>query len=179
MSNKSGEPVTKSEQSRVKTTRATWLRPVFYVGAALIVLGLAGYFFQSNRPVIDRSITKDASFPVYVPKSSPAGYEINTEKTKLSSDTLTYTFSAKNDQKSDDIVVTVQPLPKNFSMQKLIGSGSVTTTNTDNGTLYDLSASQKSQYLLNTGDALIFFTSTSVIDTSAINHLASDLVKQD
>lgn len=153
-------------------------KPSVYFGAAvgLALVGWLIYYFAAAPSLIDKSIIKDISFPAYVPTRAPSGYKIEPGSVKSSGETLTYTFQSNEDDRG--IVVTVQPLPKDFNMKQLIGSGSVTTTNTDNGVLYDLSASQKTQYLLNTGDALVFFTSSSPIDTSTINSLASDLVKQ-
>jgi hypothetical protein len=126
--------------------------------------------------IIDRTIVEQASFPVYTPTTIPSGFVLDATRTQLSNGALTYSFIQKATNK--EIVVTVQPVPANFDMKKLIGNGTVTTTATNNGTLYDLSSGGKSQFLLNTGDALIFFTSDGSIDTATVNTLASDLKRQ-
>ena len=160
---------------RYKHTK-TIIRGIYLSIGIIIVVGGAGYLIWNGRSLIDSQITEEASFAVYTPKQAPSGYVLDKNKTKLSKDTLTYVLVNKSNDK--DIIVTVQPIPKNFDMKKLIGSGTVTTTSTPNGALYDLSASGKSQYLLNTGDSLIFFTSTHSIDAAAINTLATDMVKR-
>lgn len=173
-----------SEPSNESLIRRLIRLPAWAKITALSLVGLgvaavAVYMVLDSQPIISKQATEGATFPVYVPTKTPAGYVVEPVKTSLTSDMLTYTFVPdSNKDASNEIVVTVQPLPKDFNMTKLIGSGSVTTTTTNNGTLYDLSTSKKSQYLLNTGDALIFFTSAGSIDTLTINSLVADLVKQ-
>ena len=142
----------------------------------VIVGGVTAYVLMRSRPtLIDHTLIAEADFPVYTPQRPPSGYTLDASRTNVSSTAMTYTFTAKDSQSS--IVVTVQPLPANFDMQKLIGSGTVTTTTTSNGTLYDLSAGGKTQYALNTGDALLFFTSTTAINAATINALVADLAR--
>ncbi len=173
---RSGEPSTKARTLKRRLGR--WPKRVWIVGAGVgvLVLVVVVYLVVNNQPVLDKHLATKADFPVYAPKVVPSGYNLDATKTQLSDQSLTYTFTSTAAAK--DIVVTVQPLPKNFDMSKLVGSGSVNSTTTDNGVLYNLSAAGNSQYLLNTGDALIFFTSTGTIDTATINSLVSDLARQ-
>lgn len=163
-----------SRKSRPKYSLGRW---VPYAALVVTVLG-AGvfYIFWNNRSVVDKSVVDQATFTVYTPKSAPSGFSIDSAKTELSGELLTYSFSSEKQDKS--ISVTVQPLPPNFDMQQLIGSGTVTSTSTNNGILYDLSAGGVSKFLLNTGDALIFFTAPGRIDTATVNSLASSLVRR-
>ena len=152
-------------------------RRLLWLALLLIVIGgVTTYILLRSRPaLIDQALIAEAGFPVYTPQRAPSGYTLDVSRTSVSSTAMTYTFTAKDGQSS--IVVTVQPLPASFDMQKLIGSGTVTTTTTSNGTLYDLSAGGKSQYALNTGDALLFFTSTTAINAATINALVADLAR--
>ena len=152
-------------------------RRLLWLALLLIVIGgVTTYILLRSRPaLIDQALIAEAGFPVYTPQRPPSGYTLDASRTDVSSTAMTYTFTAKDSQSS--IVVTVQPLPANFDMQKLIGSGTVTTTTTSNGTLYDLSAGGKTQYALNTGDALLFFTSTTAINAATINALVADLAR--
>ena len=163
-----------------KTTKVVrrWRHWLPYLALGLVLTGLGvGYLIWSNQSVVDRQAIRQAPFTVYAPKSSPAGFAIIDEKTELSDDLLTYSFS--NQAQDREIVVTVQPLPPSFDMQQLICSGTVSSTSTKNGMLYDLSTSGSGKFLLNTGDTLIFFTSSTTIDTATVNSLASDLVRHE
>lgn len=156
-----------------------WSAKKKWIAVSLLVVAVGGAsatIFLHQSPVIDRQITKEATFPVYAPKTLPTDYLVDKTATKLGNGALTYTLAGKNSDAT--IVVTVQPLPKNFNMTKLIGNGSMSATTTKNGTLYDLSVMGNGQYLLNTGDALVFFRSNKSIDTEVINALAASLVKQ-
>lgn len=148
------------------------------IGVAVIVLGLSvgAVKFFHHPTLIDSTIVREAAFPVYTPTTIPHGYLVDKTETKLGNGALTYTLV--NDTTNQTIVVTVQPQPKNFNMTKLIGNSSVGATATKNGTLYDLSVMGNGQYLLNTGDALVFFRSSKSIDTEVINALATSLARQ-
>ncbi len=174
------EPSVEQRRSSLSAPNHRWSRKKKVLTGVLIVVGIGvvfgAIFFFHRPPVIDRDIVKEAAFPVYTPKTLPTDYLVDESETKLGNGALTYTLVNKNNNAT--IAVTVQPLPKNFNMTKLIGNGSVSATTTKNGTLYDLSVMGNGQYLLNTGDALVFFRSSKSIDTEVINTLAANLVKQ-
>lgn len=169
------QPVAPSYHRRRRTTlkKKVWIGIV--VLSVIITLSIL-MIVQSRHTVIDRAITKEATFPVYVPKRLPTAYDVKPSETKLGNGALTYTLAAHDTQA--EIVITVQPLPENFNMTKLIGNGSISATTTKNGTLYDLSVAGNGQYLLNTGDALVFFRSSKEIDAETIHSLAENLTKQ-
>lgn len=148
------------------------------IGVTLLtsIAGVAVYYQNSNQPIIDKTVVSKAKFTVYSPSKPPEGYTLAKESVRLDDQTLSYKFVG-NDQ-NRVITVTVQPLPSNFDMARLIGGGSVPSSVTQNGTLYNLSTKSNSQYLLNTGDSLVFFTSTTPIDSATISHLANSLTRQ-
>lgn len=155
-------------------------KPVYSI-VVLLVLTLSisasvVVYWWLNRPLIDKSIVKDATFPVYIPKEAPEGYKLDSGQTKLDSDMLVYEFVSQDH--GGRVVVTVQPMPTSFDMQKLIGSGSVSSTSTELGALYDLSVSSNSKFLLDTGDTLVFLTSDRRIETSTITAIANNLNRQ-
>ena len=139
------------------------------------IAATAGLLFVAlnNRPLIRTSDMQDATFPIYAPTREPDGYKLDQSATKIGPETFSFTFTDRGGQ--DDIVVTMQPVPGNFDMAKLIGGGSVTSTTTDLGVLYDLSTSDKAQYLLKTDKTLIFITSASSINIEAIKTLVAGL----
>ena len=150
--------------------RFTWL--VGLMGA--VILGLAVYIYLANSPVIDRSTVEKADFSVYAPKHSPGGYELLSDQTSLNGRILTYSLKA---ERGGIVTVTNQPRPNAFDISQMSKGGSISSIATKNGTLYDLSIGQSGQFLLDTGDALIYFTSPSRIDTVTISSIANDLHK--
>lgn len=126
-----------------------------------------------NRPLLDPELTREADFPVYAPKAPPSGYKLEKDKTSLSDDVLTYVFDDKSGD--SDITVTVQPRPANFDMSQMVQGGSIDAISTNRGMIYNLSIGGSSRYLLDSGDALIFFTSPSQIDKQTIVSLADSL----
>lgn len=143
--------------------------------ALLLALAVVAYRW-ANRPLISHEIVQQATFPVYVPREVPDGYALEGDKTKLDGNMLTYTFAKEADGRQ--IVVTVQPVPEGFDMQKLIGSGSINSISTTVGVLYDLSVGSGSKYLVNTGEVLVFLTSTVRIDTPTATTIVNSLSRQ-
>lgn len=138
--------------------------------------GVVVFIWLSNKPVLSRDIIESVDFPVYAPSRPPEGYTVQQQEVKADSDILSYVL--REDKSDRNITVTVQPLPAGFDMAQLLDKGSVKSTDLSSGTLYNLSAGGSSQYMLETGDALVFITSPSNIDTSTINSLADSLSKQ-
>lgn len=152
---------------------------IFWVIICVIVASVSifGYRkFQASKPMISSQETEKVAFPVYTPRKLDSGYVIDTNKIRASGQSFAYDIRNKNND--SQITVTVQPVPSGFDMTKMTGNGTVSSTSTKNGALYNLSAGGKNQYLLNTGDALVFFTSQGEISTATINKLADELVKQ-
>ena len=147
------------------------------IGLAALSLSVTGYLLLANKPVIDRSVAKEAGFSIYAPKSPPEGYVFDKQTVKIGHNSVSYVLKQPDSDKR--ITVTVQPTPKGFNMAQMIDKGSIQSTAVDSGTLYNLSTGGSSQYLLDTGDALVFLTSPSSIGTVTINALASDLTKVD
>lgn len=147
------------------------------VGASVIALSTAGagYYIWSQQPIIDRNVIKDARFSVYAPTATPKGYALNDDETRLGGGTLTYSFSDVDDESK--ITVTVQPKPSGFDMRQMTKDGSINTTATTNGTLYNLSAGGMSKHLLDTGESLVFLTSPVEIDSATVAAFASSLKK--
>lgn len=156
-----------------RSRRLLWL----LVGAIVVVgaIGAGIYYYIATSPAISRSVVNEAEFSVYAPNHAPSGFHVDDDRTNLSDTMLSYVFVGQSDER--EITVTVQPTPAGFDMSQLIGSGSINSTTTSNGTLYDLSAGGTSRHLLNTGDALVFLTSAQNIDTTTINQLAQSLRK--
>ncbi len=166
---------------QMNTRRSDRIKKPVYSIVVLLVLALAisagaVVYWWFDRPLIDMSIVKDATFPVYIPKEAPEGYKLDSSQTKLDSDMLVYEFTGQDHE--GRVVVTVQPMPADFDMQKLIGSGSVGSTSTALGSLYDLSVSSNSKFLLDAGDTLIFLTSDRRIETSTITAIVNSLNRQ-
>ena len=149
--------------------RLYWL-----IGLALLILVAAAVvLLLLDRPIVGRSLASEADFSVYSPSRAPEGYEL-TRSPSLSGEILTYSFEAAS---GSTIAVTNQPRPSSFDISQMSKGGSISSIATSSGTLYDLSIGQSGQFLLDTGDALIYFTSPSRIDTVTISSLANDLRK--
>lgn len=146
------------------------------ISLLVISVALASYYFWSTRPLIERRIIDQADFPVYAPQQAPSGYRLNSDKTQVTDTVLTYVFTDQSN--NADITVSVQAKPATFDMSQLTKGGSITSTAVKSGTLYNLSAGGTSQYLLDSGDALIFLTSPANISTEKVNSLANSLAKQ-
>lgn len=152
-------------------------RLMLAVVIGLVLLAAAIWYWYDKQPIIDRDTISSADFTVYVPSKAPAGYTLREEQTSLSNGILTYGFQ---DESSDsDIIVTVQTKPSGFDMSQLSKDGSITSSSTSVGQLYNLSVGNSSQYLLDTGDSLLYITSPNNIDTSTVNSLANSLSKYD
>lgn len=165
-------PADKGKRRLSRRARKTLLLVVL---VGVLLAGVA-YYYWSKRTVLDEQIVKETGFTVYAPKDPPAGYELNEDSVKSDSGTVSYVFDGVLTDKS--ITVTVQPKPSGFNMSQMIDKGSIQSKAVASGTLYDLSAGGTSQHLLDTGDSLVFMTSSESIDTATINALAEDLVKQ-
>lgn len=139
----------------------------------LSLVGLVSIVFLMDHPIVERSLASKAGFSIYSPSRSPSGYEL-TRSPSLSGEILTYSFEAA---KGSTIAVTNQPRPAGFDISQMSKGGSISSTATNSGTLYDLSIGQTGQFLLDTGDALIYFTSQSRIDMVTVSSLANDLRK--
>ena len=141
---------------------------------AIIVAGIAWYWYQ-RQPIINQRVISAADFSVYVPTKAPAGYSLREEQTSLDNGILTYGFE---DSSSDrDITVTVQAKPSGFDMSALSKGGSVNSIATSAGTMYNLSAGGLSQYLIDTGDSLLYITSPDTIGTETATSIANSLTK--
>lgn len=166
----------KSAIYEVQWRRVLQSRYIVIGGLVVVIIVLAGaYYVWVNRPLLDADITDRAKFTVYVPTTSPNGYDLEKDLTVVSDDTLTYSFANRYDNAT--ITVTVQPRPSHFDMKQMAEGGSVNSTATQNGTLYNLSAEGTSKYLLDMGDSLVFITSAKNINTATINALAASLKK--
>lgn len=164
-----------STSSRVLgVRRATWRFILIGGGVIVLLIGAGMVYYQwSVRPVVDRRVIDQAGFVVYAPTTAPRGYSVRNEATAITGDTLTYTFSGTAGDA--DITVTVQPRPSGFNMKQITEGGSVNSTATPNGTLYDLSAGNTSKYLLDTTDSLVFITSAQTVTAATVNDLAASL----
>ena len=140
--------------------------------ASVILLGGVWYWYDS-RVVVDRAVLAEASLKVYSPRQAPDGYRVASDQTSLRQGILSYTFT--NDTENSDITVTVQDKPINFDMGQLTHGGTVNSTLTDKGTLYDLSAGGINKYLLDTGTSLIFITTPSDVVRETVDSLVRDL----
>lgn len=145
-------------------------------GVAILIMTAvsAVIYFWPDEPVLDRSLVADVDFSVYTPRKLPEGYRVDEPRTSIDEGMLTYAFVTKESQ---NITVTVQPIPENFDMSQIVGGGSITTTLLQSGTLYNLSAGKGIKYLLHTGDSLVFITSKDNIDASTVSALASSMTK--
>lgn len=149
--------------------RGFWILGLICLG----LVGLAGFRLVTDRQIVDRSLASEADFSVYSPSQAPEGYEL-TRSPSLSGQILTYSFEAAS---GSTIAVTNQPRPTGFDISQMSKGGSISSIATNSGTLYDLSIGQSGQFLLDTGDALIYFTSPSRIDIVTVSSLANDLQK--
>lgn len=144
------------------------------VGLLIIVVVIV-YMVLVSQPLVSPSKAKQADFSIYSPKSSPSGYRFIEERVSYSNSTFSYIFEEEDG--GSELTVTIQPKPKSFNMAAMSEGGSINSTSTKNGALYNLSASGASQYLLDTGESLVFFRSSKAIDNATMSSLADDLVK--
>lgn len=140
-----------------------------------MVSGVGAWYWYNSASVVDREVVEAADFTVYSPRRAPVGYQLQEDKTSLKNGILTYEFAGESSRA--DIVVTVQDRPEGFSMSEISKGGSISSTAMDSGTLYDLSAGEAAQYLLDTGVSLVYITSPGSINTGTINSLANSLRK--
>ena len=158
---------------------ASWLkskRIAAGVVVVIIALGLAVFVALVNRPLVEPSLISQADFAVYTPNHAPKGYEIIDSQTSLSRGILSYSFVNKTDQ--NKITITVQERPGQFDSTQFTKGGSVSSVAADNGTLYDLSIANASQYLLDTGDALVYLTASNRVDQPVMQNLATSLTRR-
>ena len=141
----------------------------------VLAIGLIVTSVYTNQTIIDRSTAAEVNFTVYAPSRAPKGYVVERDQIRASNEVLTYGF--RDEKTNKNITVTVQDRSSKFDIAQMSKGGSISSTATANGTLYDLSVGQSSQYLLDTGDALIYLTSPERIDNPTISALASSLKK--
>ena len=166
------------EQTNQKPTAQ--LSPVRILIYALLVLGvIVGVVFivLSNQPMISKQALTETNFPVYVPKRIPPGYQLSEESVSATSEVVSY--SLVGDQADNSFTITVQPTPGRFNMAQLIEGGQVKGYQTSSGTLYDLTTSKSYQYLLDTGDTLVFITSKNATDIATVKSIAENLTRVD
>lgn len=148
---------------------------VVLVVVAVALLVVVVLYRLTAGPVIERSLARDVPFTVYSPTSDPDGYALDRSRVNSTSSTFSYIFNHVED--GSTLTVTIQPRPDSFDMTSLSEGGSINSTVTKNGTVYNLSAANSHQYLLDTGSSLVFFRSTRAIDAITVNGLADSLVK--
>lgn len=143
----------------------------------IIVIPIGGYvvYAVTHPPVVPGDIAKQVGFTVYAPKRTPTGYTAQYDAALQSSSMVTYTLT--NKASDTDIVVTVQPMPQHFDMRKMIGDESITSSELPVGRLYNLTTSDASQLLLETGDALVFLTASERLDIAPIRDLVTSFVR--
>ena len=154
-----------------RTTR--WI-----IGAIAVVVAavaIVGYGVWANQSVVERQFIHEAEFPIYAPRSAPKGFTIDTGRTQLNGEVLSYVLI--NQATNKQITVTVQPKPGNFDMSQMTKGGSVESVTVQLGILYNLSAGGSTRFLLNTGDTLIFMTSPESVDTETVTNLANSLTR--
>lgn len=153
--------------------RARLVTVVALLAAALVAVGY--WYWYDNQSVVDHKLVDEAKFTVYAPKHPPAGYETDTDRASLSGGVLSYGFTDETSDK--DVTVTVQAKPQGFDMTQLTKGGSVSSTSVTAGVLYNLSVGGSTQYLLDTGDSLIYITSSKAIDHVWVSEFANSLSK--
>lgn len=144
------------------------------IGLLIIVIAVV-YTVLVSQPLVSPTKAKEANFSIYSPKNTPNGYKFLDERVNYSNSTFSYIFAEEDG--GSELTVTIQPKPKSFDMSAMSEGGSINSTSTKNGALYNLSASGASQYLLDTGESLVFFRSAKAIDNATMSSLADDLVK--
>ena len=147
-------------------------------GATVVVLsvGAATAVSLLDRPIVDPVVVNQANFAVYTPDNPPKGFKVVDSQTSLSRGILSFVFA--NEADNNKLTITVQERPGGFDSAEFTKGGSVNSMTTSNGTLYDLSIANNSQYLLDTGDALVYLTSSNRIDEPAMHALVNDLKKR-
>ena len=151
-------------------------RLIITVAVVIIAVSVVGFLFITNRPLLEPSLISQADFAVYTPNHAPKGYEIIDSQTSLSRGILSYSFVSQTDQ--NKITITVQQRPGQFDSTQFTKGGSVSSVAVDNGTLYDLSIANASQYLLDTGDALVYLTASNRVDQPVMQNLATSLTRR-
>lgn len=143
---------------------------------SVLIMGVAiGYYAWTTRPLIDRQTLREVDFPVYAPSRTLSGYRLDSNQTQVTDDVLTYAM--KDQSGGNEITISVQAKPSGFDMSKLTKGGSISSTAVKSGTVYNLSAGGVSKYLLDSGDALIFLTSSQHISTETIHALADSFTR--
>lgn len=181
MVNKSNPPVESSSENDIAEGSAIHfinsriiLLVVAGVGLVILVVGIVLYVIMS-QPLVPASKAQEVPFSVYSPKSSPEGYSFVEERVNYSNSTFSYIFEEGDGE--SELTVTIQPKPDTFDMSAMSEGGSINSTSTKNGALYNLSASGNSQYLLDTGESLVFFRANKNLDSATMNSLADSLIK--
>lgn len=157
------------------TKRTTRWTLIGVTTGVVVVAAIIGYNVWANHSVVERRLIREAGFPVYAPRSAPKGFTIDTGRTQLNGEVLSYVLI--NQATNKQITVTVQPKPSNFDMSQMTKGGSVESVTVQLGILYNLSAGGSTRFLLNTGDTLIFMTSPESVDTETVTNLANSLTR--
>lgn len=143
----------------------------------VLAAGGAGYWYFFGRSVspLPKDVVAQATFPVYYPEKLPEGYALSADSVSGDSTAVYYTLA--NESTRQSVTVTMQATPPGFDAAKMIGSNPIPTTITPAGTLYNLSISGSSKYMLTNGKTLIFITSAETIDARVITAITSNLAK--
>ena len=147
---------------------------ILILGGSLVLGGGALYFIMRPQPLLDPALVGKVNFPVYAPKTLPNGYTLKKDSQQVNQGVFVYELDGPAQQ---TIAVTLHSSPDGFDMTKMMEGGSISSTATPVGPMYNLSAGGTSKYLLDVGSELIFLTSPTKIDTATINALASSLAK--
>lgn len=88
------------------------------IGGILVLLlaGAVGFvFYQNRKPLIaiPAAITKEISFPIYIPKQLPDGFSVELSSFQHISSEGVLLFQA-TDKAGDKLVFSEQPKPENF-----------------------------------------------------------------
>ncbi len=168
---------TSKKTAKKPAIRLSPIRVVIYILLTLGAVAGVAFAFLGNQPMLNKQVFSEADFPVYVPKRVPSGYRLNKESVSATSEVVSYALV--DDQVDNSFTITVQPTPGRFSMTQLVDGGQVKSYQTSSGTLYDLTTNKSYQYLLDTGDTLVFITSKNATDIATVKSIAENLTRVD
>ena len=147
------------------------------IGAAVICMAAAAVVFwrlhAATTQALPERIVQAAGFPVLYPTPLPPHFRLDPDSVQGDDRIVSYKLTDKT--ASQTIVITEQAIPAGFTASSIIGSNPIPTTITKRGSLYDLSVSGSTKYMLTSDRVLVFMLSADRVPAATIQDIAQSL----
>lgn len=145
---------------------------VCFIAGVLILAAFITFELLKPKDPFSASLRDSQNFPLYYPARVPNGFQTDPASVYQQNQAIFVTL--KDKPANTNIVISQQPLPKNFNAQQLFSHNPEPALITNLGTMYDLSYQSSQRFMIVTPNSLIFIVPTKVISTNIIQQIANN-----